>query len=150
MQHLLIVQVTAGHLNWHRDLAMASRAILKSPLTRAATRLTASNTTHSLSIVPSRQSIPSAKATQLSSLPRVTLQQSFRRSYANSPTANLSPAPAPKRRFRFFRWIWRLAYISAIGGTCYLGYEIWQLRHPEDQNEPDPTKKTLVILGMHS
>jgi NADH:ubiquinone reductase (non-electrogenic) len=27
-------------------------------------------------------------------------------------------------------------------------YSIYDLRHPEEQYEPDPSKKTLVVLGM--
>lgn len=38
--------------------------------------------------------------------------------------------------------------MSAIAGTIYLGYQIYDNRTPADQEEPDPTKKTLVVLGM--
>ena len=31
----------------------------------------------------------------------------------------------------------------------YMGYQIYQLRTPEEQIEADPNKKTLVILGMY-
>ena len=31
--------------------------------------------------------------------------------------------------------------------TGVLGYSIYEMRHPVDQYEPDPEKKTLVILG---
>lgn len=84
-------------------------------------------------------------------VPLPALQQSFRRAYASetnqAPAAVLSPTPKPKRRFRFFRWTWRLIYLSALGGTGYLVYQIWEQRHPADQVEPDPSKKNLVILG---
>ncbi|KAH8599601.1 hypothetical protein B0O99DRAFT_649265 [Bisporella sp. PMI_857] len=69
------------------------------------------------------------------------LQQHFRRTYAD-----IAPAKKP-RRFRFFRNLWRVTYITAIAGTAYLAYGVWELRHPEDQFTPDPTKKNLVILG---
>ena len=70
-----------------------------------------------------------------------SLRQSFRRTYADA-------APVPKRRrFRWFRWLWRLTYLSAIAGTGYLAYGVYELRHPDDQVEPDPSKKNLVILG---
>ena len=70
------------------------------------------------------------------------LQQPFRRSYADTV------APKTKRRGRrFLRWTWRLTYLSAIGGIAYVGYGIYLLRTPQEQSEPDPTKKTLVILG---
>lgn len=70
------------------------------------------------------------------------LQQAFRRSYAD-----VAPVKKPKR-FRFLRFLWRATYLSAIAGTGYLAYGVWELRHPDDQFEPDPTKKNLVILGM--
>jgi NADH:ubiquinone reductase (non-electrogenic) len=44
-------------------------------------------------------------------------------------------------------WTWRLTYLSTLGGVAYLGYGIWVLRHPVEQEEPDPKKKTLVVLG---
>lgn len=40
-----------------------------------------------------------------------------------------------------------MGYLSAIAGVAYIGYGIYEDRHPEPQTEPDPTKKTLVILG---
>ena len=69
------------------------------------------------------------------------LQQTFRRTYAD-----VAPAKKP-RRFRFFRYLWRITYLSAIAGTGYLAFSVYELRHPDDQFEPDPTKKNLVILG---
>lgn len=81
-------------------------------------------------------------------LPRSQLQQSFRRSYADAPEARLSPAAKPKKRFRTLRWLWRITYLSALGFAGYVGYQIWYLRNPSEQFEPDPKKKTLVVLGM--
>lgn len=73
------------------------------------------------------------------------LQKSFRRAYAD-----VAPPPAKKaRRFRYFRFLWRATYLSLVGGTAYLAYGVWDLRHPEEQFEPDPTKKNLVILGNY-
>lgn len=70
------------------------------------------------------------------------LQQTFRRAYADTLS------PVTKRRGRgFFRWTWRLTYLSAIGGVGYLAYTIYLLRSPNEQYNPDPSKKTLVILG---
>lgn len=76
-----------------------------------------------------------------------TVSRIARRGYADaapSPT----PAPKPKKRFRFLRWSWRLTWLSGLGLTGALAWSIYSLRHPEDQYEPDPNKKTLVILGM--
>src|SRR5579862_1180067 len=71
-------------------------------------------------------------------------QQSFRRSLADAA------APAKRKRFPFFRWAWRLTYISVIGGVGLLAFQIYELRHPSEQREPDPNKKTLVVLGRPS
>jgi NADH:ubiquinone reductase (non-electrogenic) len=70
------------------------------------------------------------------------------RSYADV----VAPLPKKPRRFRTLRWLWRLTYLSIFGGLAYVGYGIYEDRHPEPQTEPDPTKKTLVILGkfLHS
>jgi len=59
-----------------------------------------------------------------------------------------SSAPKPKaKRFRLLRWTWRLTYLSAIAGLGYVGYGIYETRNPADQPPPDPSKKTLVVLG---
>ena len=73
---------------------------------------------------------------------RSVLQQSFRRSYADA----VSPV-TKKRGRRFFRWTWRVTYLSLLGGIGALGYQIYLLRTPDEQFDPDPSKKTLVILG---
>ncbi|KAL8751964.1 MAG: hypothetical protein Q9199_006074 [Rusavskia elegans] len=70
------------------------------------------------------------------------LQQTLRRSYADAIP------PVTKRRGRgFLRWSWRAVYISALGGVGYMSYVIYMLRTPDEQFNPDPSKKTLVILG---
>ncbi|KAF4219883.1 hypothetical protein CNMCM8980_004819 [Aspergillus fumigatiaffinis] len=71
-----------------------------------------------------------------------SVQRTFRRSYADA-----APAPKPKKRFRFLRWAWRLTWLSGVGLTGALVYSIYEQLHPLEQMEPDPTKKTLVILG---
>ncbi|CAK39927.1 hypothetical protein CBS63078_3654 [Aspergillus niger] len=72
-------------------------------------------------------------------------QRSTRRSYADAAPA--APTPKPKKRFRFLRWTWRLTWLSTIGAAGALAYSVYELRHPVEQIKPDPTKKTLVILG---
>lgn len=84
------------------------------------------------------------------SLSHASFQQTFRRAYSDAPSASLSPDPKPRKRFRFLRWTWRLTYISAIGLVGWLSYTVWELRNPNDQFDPDPSKKTLVILGEPS
>ncbi|KAK0113215.1 NADH:ubiquinone oxidoreductase [Cadophora gregata] len=93
------------------------------------------------SFATSSQSLPRAQPTSRMLLERSRLNQNSRRAYADV-------APAKKsKRFPFFKTIWRLTYLSAIAGTAYLAYGVYDLRHPDDQFEPDPTKKNLVILG---
>ncbi len=70
------------------------------------------------------------------------LQRPSCRGYADAPSIKV-----PKKRFRWFKFLWRVTYLSAIGGTAYLAYGVYELRHPEDQFETDPSKKNLVILG---
>jgi len=82
---------------------------------------------------------------------RSALRQPFRRHYAENraPQVTLSPAAnPPKRRWGFFRTIWRITYISVLGSFAYLAYTIYDAGSPQDQMDPDPSKKTLVILGM--
>lgn len=111
-----------------------------------------------LAMRSSRMASPSAM--RLSSLSRVARplrsngflqQQSFQRAAARRTYADAAPAPTPtpkpKKKFRFLRWAWRLTWLTGVGLTGMLAYSIYELRHPIDQIEPDPSKKTLVILG---
>jgi hypothetical protein len=41
-----------------------------------------------------------------------------------------------------------LTYLSVLAGLGYVSYQVYDLRHPSDQVDPDPSKKTLVILGL--
>jgi NADH:ubiquinone reductase (non-electrogenic) len=72
---------------------------------------------------------------------QIALRQSVRRATTDAP------APKPRRRFRLLRWTWRLTYLSAFAGLGYIGYGIYEMRNPADQPDPDPSKKTLVVLG---
>ncbi|KIX08768.1 uncharacterized protein Z518_03425 [Rhinocladiella mackenziei CBS 650.93] len=103
----------------------------------------------SLATTTIRRTNPSILPQNSHFLPRPLLRPSFRRTYADNaaPQANLSPPPAPKKRFRFFRFLWRITYLSTLAGLGYVAYTVWEGRNPNDQYEPDPTKKTLVILG---
>lgn len=81
---------------------------------------------------------------------RPILRQPFRRGYADQKSgvaASETLQKVKKNRFGIFRWLWRLTYLSALGGLGYVGYGIYLSRNPEDQAEPDPNKKTLVVLG---
>ena len=98
---------------------------------------------HQLKIQPQRNTVKSCAV----QIPKQSLQPTFRRGYADQPIVK----EKTKRRSRgFFRWTWRLFYLSAIGGLIWTGYGVYQGKHPADQEEPDPKKKTLVVLGMHA
>jgi NADH:ubiquinone reductase (non-electrogenic) len=70
---------------------------------------------------------------------QITLRQTIRQ--------QSSDAKPKAKRFRLLRWTWRLTYLSALGGLGYVGYGIYESRNPEEQPPPDPSKKTLVVLG---
>jgi NADH:ubiquinone reductase (non-electrogenic) len=53
-----------------------------------------------------------------------------------------------KGGWRMLKWTWRITYLSVLGGLAYTGYGIYRDRNPAEQMEPDPSKKTLVVLGM--
>ncbi|KAK5080151.1 NADH:ubiquinone oxidoreductase [Exophiala xenobiotica] len=97
-----------------------------------------------------RQS-PAAKRPLTAQLQRSAIRQPFRRQYADNkaPEVTLSPAAAakPKRRWRFLRTLWRITYLSVLGTIGWTAWTVYDLRNPNDQFEPDPSKKTLVILG---
>jgi NADH:ubiquinone reductase (non-electrogenic) len=77
---------------------------------------------------------------------QIALRQSVRRQ--TTEAAPIAGKPK-KKRAGLFRWTWRLSKLAAIGGLGYVGYGIWEMRNPADQPPPDPSKKTLVVLGMH-
>ena len=66
----------------------------------------------------------------------------FRRAYADE-----APKPKPGKLRKTLRWTWRITYLSVFGLLGYTCYEIYQDRHPDEQHQRDPNKKTLVILG---
>ena len=127
---------------------MATNAALRSSIGRISqTAASLIRPTTRRNLTTSQRSISrnSSRALIKPIFSRTSLQQSFRRSYADA-----LPHQAKRRGGGFFRWTWRVVYLSAIGGTAYLGYTIYALRTPRDQLEVDPSKKTLVILGKLS
>lgn len=95
---------------------------------------------------------PSIVASRARGAPRpafykTALRQSIRRASTEDVAKPETVAKAKNGGFGILRWMWRLTYLSALGGIAYLGYGIYIMRHPADQPNPDPSKKTLVILG---
>ncbi|KAG6364888.1 hypothetical protein INS49_006492 [Diaporthe citri] len=72
------------------------------------------------------------------------IARQFQRQYSES---SAPPPKKPGKIRRTFKWTWRLFYLSVLGTLAYVSYEVWDIRHPEPQVTPDPSKKTLVILG---
>lgn len=92
---------------------------------------------------PVRAVTKQQQSTQLQlQLQRLRTNGQSKRTYADQSTA-----PVKKRRWGVLRWTWRLTYLSIIGGLVYSGYGIYLSRNPVEQSEPDPSKKTLVVLG---
>ncbi|KAF7510345.1 External alternative NADH-ubiquinone oxidoreductase mitochondrial [Endocarpon pusillum] len=125
---------------------MASRLAVKMPL-RVARRSLCLPLASRRCITTSLRTNCGIRPAKSTSLTCTALYQVFRRAYADAPTVNLSPTPSPKKRFRLLRWTFRLTYLSAIGFVGWVAYTVWVQRNPNDQIEPDPNKKTLVILG---
>ncbi|KAL7268867.1 NADH:ubiquinone oxidoreductase, partial [Rhizina undulata] len=79
------------------------------------------------------------------SIERQAVQAAFRRNYASAPESQLGKTP--RKGFRWLRYIWRATWVSMMLGGSVLAYSIYKTRFPPDQIQPDPSKKTLVILG---
>ena len=86
---------------------------------------------------------------------RKSIAQQCRRGYAEQTTVAgvpgvpgpSNPLPKKKKRAGVLRWAWRLTYLSTIGMLGFTAYGIYVNRNPIEQQEPDPSKKTLVVLG---
>lgn len=121
-------------------MASSTRALSKLAVPQGAVLLQQAPAAPRLFLQTSRRTVgarPTVGSTQS------LIVRQLRRGYASEA----APPPPKKPRFRTLRWTWRLGYLSAIAGIVYMGYGVYQDRHPEPQVEPDPTKKTLVILG---
>lgn len=114
---------------------MAMRSLIRLP--HAASR--SLNAASRSSLLASQNALFAARASHLAS--KSVLQHTYRRTYTDQAT------PIPKKRAGFFRWTWRLTKLAALGAVGSLAYQIYDLRNPDDQFEPDPSKKTLVVLG---
>lgn len=124
-------------------MATSARALSKLPMPTAGIVRTQAQVASRLLTPASRRAVSTRPA--LTSRTRTVARQ-FRRSFTNEAPA-AAPAPKKPRRFRFWRWSWRLVKFSALGTVVYIAYEIYQDRNPEPQVKPDPSKKTIVVLG---
>ncbi|KAK4106382.1 FAD/NAD(P)-binding domain-containing protein [Parathielavia hyrcaniae] len=123
-------------------MATSSRALSKLAVPRTGAALLQSQVAPRLLLQTSRRTIGARPVFGSIQGP---VSRQFRRGISDD--AAPSPPPPKKRRFRVLKWTWRLTYLSAIAGIAYIGYGVYQDRHPDAQVEPDPSKKTLVILG---
>ena len=123
---------------------MRSMAIRNVPSLGFATRpcVAASRRAFATSVRPSALTCLATAAR-----PRTSPRTWVRRANPCRTYADIGAIPKKSRRSGVLRWIWRLTYLSTIGGIVYLGYSSYQLKHPTEQIEADPDKKTLVILG---
>ncbi|KIW03486.1 uncharacterized protein PV09_05253 [Verruconis gallopava] len=129
---------------------MASAATMRPLSLSLAPRALPAQTLRTFSSRVSNSS-SAAWASRPRALPRpsynnVVARQAGRRWQTTEATAP-APKPKPGKIRRFFRWTWRLTYLSMIGGAAYAIYGLHELRNPNEQEPPDPSKKTLVVLG---
>ncbi|KAF3769937.1 alternative NADH-dehydrogenase [Cryphonectria parasitica EP155] len=85
------------------------------------------------------------QSTALNGRIRPVVLRSQQRQYSDAPPP--PPKKKPGKLRRTLRWTWRLVYLSVLGTFAYVGYEVWEHRNPDAQVNPDPSKKTLVVLG---
>jgi hypothetical protein len=129
---------------------MASTA-MRSILARQPIKFTVIRSARTYSSLPVTRTANTWRNSRPRILSDVILRQAGRRFNSTGPEVTLTP-PRPQKRgpFRsFIVWSWRAIYISTIGGLLWIGYGVYDLRTPAEQEEPDPSKKTLVVLGMY-
>lgn len=132
-------------------MASSSRALGLSKLaTRQfgnAPRLQQQSLVASRFLTPSTRSLSTATSrTALNSRIRPVALQ-FRRQLSDAPASLPTPPKKAGKIRKTLRWTWRLTYLTILGTLAYVSYEVWDSRHPDNQVPPDPSKKTLVILG---
>ena len=70
-----------------------------------------------------------------------------RKQFATVPQSIATPKRKRSRLGRIAITLWRASYLSVLGGIGWYAYSVYESRHPNDQIPPDPSKKTLVVLG---
>ncbi|ORZ22903.1 pyridine nucleotide-disulfide oxidoreductase-domain-containing protein [Lobosporangium transversale] len=66
---------------------------------------------------------------------------------AKNAIPNPAPAPQPKKRWSRLRALKRIIQLGAVGAVGYASYVVYQNRHPTEQKQFDPSKRTIVLLG---
>lgn len=90
-------------------------------------------------------------ATRSSISGAIAQRRPFHRSSVRRVEDNIHPetkAAIKKGGAGVIRWTWRLTKLAFFAGFGWLAYSVYTIRHPAEQLEPDPSKKTLVVLGM--
>ncbi|KAK3953348.1 hypothetical protein QBC32DRAFT_210356 [Pseudoneurospora amorphoporcata] len=120
-------------------MASTSRALgrLSAP-SMGVTRLQTQAVSRLLSSAPRRALISESR--------QVAVSQQIRRAHTETTPALPEP-PKERRRFRKLRWLWRAPLVASLAGIAYIGWGVYEERNPGPQVEPDPSKKTLVVLG---
>ncbi|KAK3340939.1 hypothetical protein B0H65DRAFT_276525 [Neurospora tetraspora] len=77
---------------------------------------------------------------------QVAVTQQIRCAHTETTPALPEP-PKERRRFRTLRWLWKAPLLASLAGIAYVGWGVYEERNPGPQVEPDPSKKTLVVLG---
>ncbi|KAF7729451.1 NADH:ubiquinone oxidoreductase [Apophysomyces ossiformis] len=58
-----------------------------------------------------------------------------------------STVNGPQKKWSKWRMTKTAVKYGVLGSVVYAGYSMWLSRHPLTQSDPDPAKKTIVILG---
>jgi len=125
---------------------MASVMPLRPMLASSIGAVTTRSTRRAISS-SSKTFTPTQRPTVSSQFSRQTFRQARSRTYADQTIAPETKAAAKRGGFRTLRILWRLTQLSLVGGLGYMGYNIYMIKTPPEQFEPDPNKKTLVVLG---
>lgn len=126
-------------------MASSSRALgrLANPARQLSTHTSAPAINFSTTSYPrnltSRSTIVARTQAKATAIPR-----QFVRSYADAAPR---PVKKPRRIRTTLKWLWRATYLSLFAGVGAVIYDGYLDRHPEEQFDPDPQKKTLVVLG---
>ncbi|KAI8355406.1 hypothetical protein B0O80DRAFT_42281 [Mortierella sp. GBAus27b] len=94
---------------------------------------------------------------RVASAPRLFTQRSLLNARFNSTSSGATmatagqnvaaPTPQPKKRWSRLRTLKRVIQLGVVGAAGYAAYDIYNKRHPIEQQPFDPKKRTIVLLG---